>query len=311
MDQRLTASIDAYYRKTEDLLNYAPLASMAGYRNQAWQNIGSLENKGIEFALDWKPIVNNDLIWTINYNLTYNKNEITDLSGVSDSGAPVANTDIKVGQGSGFYLQYNQVGYPANSFYVYQQVYDPQGNPIENAVVDRDGDGKITENDKYLYKNAAPDVTMGLSSRLEYKNWDFGFSLRASLGNYVYDGINAGWRNMNPGEVWSNSLNYLSNRPVDAVARNWQTYEITAKASDYWVRNASFLKCDNITLGYSFSNLFKNGSYRGLNGRVYGTVSNVFTISNYDGIDPEINNGFDNNLYPRPISFIIGLNLNF
>ena len=113
---------------------------------------------------------------------------------------------------------------------------------------------------------------------------------------------------MNPGEVWSNSLNYLSNRPVDAVARNWQTYEITAKASDYWVRNASFLKCDNITLGYSFSNLFKNGSYRGLNGRVYGTVSNVFTISNYDGIDPEINNGFDNNLYPRPISFIIGLN---
>lgn len=311
MNQRLTASIDAYYRKTEDLLNYAPLASMAGYRNQAWQNIGSLENKGIEFALDWKPIVNNDLIWTINYNLTYNKNEITDLSGVSDSGAPVANTDIKVGQGSGFYLQYNQVGYPANSFYVYQQVYDPQGNPIENAVVDRDGDGKITENDKYLYKNAAPDVTMGLSSRLEYKNWDFGFSLRASLGNYVYDGINAGWSNMNPGEVWSNSLNYLSNRPVDAVARNWQTYEITAKASDYWVRNASFLKCDNITLGYSFSNLFKNGSYRGLNGRVYGTVSNVFTISNYDGIDPEINNGFDNNLYPRPISFIIGLNLNF
>ena len=116
---------------------------------------------------------------------------------------------------------------------------------------------------------------------------------------------------MNPGEVWSNSLNYLSNRPVDAVARNWQTYEITAKASDYWVRKASFLKCDNITLGYSFSNLFKNGSYRGLNGRVYGTVSNVFTISNYDGIDPEINNGFDNNLYPRPISFIIGLNLNF
>ena len=116
---------------------------------------------------------------------------------------------------------------------------------------------------------------------------------------------------MNPGEVWSNSLNYLSNRPVDAVARNWQTYEITAKASDYWVRNASFLKCDNITLGYSFSNLFKHGSYRGLNGRVYGTVSNVFTISNYDGIDPEINNGFDNNLYPRPISFIIGLNLNF
>ena len=114
---------------------------------------------------------------------------------------------------------------------------------------------------------------------------------------------------MNPGEVWSNSLNYLSNRPVDAVARNWQTYEITAKASDYWVRNASFLKCDNITLGYSFSNLFKNGSYRGLNGRVYGTVSNVFHhFQTMMASTPKSITYSITISYPRPISFIIGLN---
>lgn len=178
-------------------------------------------------------------------------------------------------------------------------------------VVDRNGDGKISEDDRYLYKSPAPDVTMGLSSRMEWKNWDFGFSLRASFGNYVYDGILAGWSNMNKGEVFSNSLKYLSNRPVDALARNWQTYEMTAKMSDYYVKNASFLKCDNITLGYSFENLFKIGSYKGLSGRIYATVSNVFTISKYNGIDPEINNGYDNNLYPRPISYILGLNLNF
>jgi len=311
LDQKLTLSIDGYYRKTKDLLNYAPLAAMAGFRNQAWQNIGTLENKGLEISADWKAITTKDFYWNINYNLTFNKNEITDLTGVSENGAPVANTDIKVGQGTGSYLQYNQVGYPCNSFYVYQQVYDSNGNPIENLVVDRNGDGKISEDDRYLYKSPAPDVTMGLSSRMEWKNWDFGFSLRASFGNYVYDGILAGWSNMNKGEVFSNSLKYLSNRPVDALARNWQTYEMTAKMSDYYVKNASFLKCDNITLGYSFENLFKIGSYKGLSGRIYATVSNVFTISKYNGIDPEINNGYDNNLYPRPISYILGLNLNF
>ena len=311
LDQKLTLSIDGYYRKTKDLLNYAPLAAMAGFRNQAWQNIGTLENKGLEISADWKAITTKDFYWNINYNLTFNKNEITDLTGVSENGAPVANTDIKVGQGTGSYLQYNQVGYPCNSFYVYQQVYDSNGNPIENLVVDRNGDGKISEDDRYLYKSPAPDVTMGLSSRMEWKNWDFGFSLRASFGNYVYDGILAGWSNMNKGEVFANSLKYLSNRPVDALARNWQTYEMTAKMSDYYVKNASFLKCDNITLGYSFENLFRIGSYKGLSGRIYATVSNVFTISKYNGIDPEINNGYDNNLYPRPISYILGLNLNF
>ena len=116
LDQKLTLSIDGYYRKTKDLLNYAPLAAMAGFRNQAWQNIGTLENKGLEISADWKAITTKDFYWNINYNLTFNKNEITDLTGVSENGAPVANTDIKVGQGTGSYLQYNQVGYPCNSF---------------------------------------------------------------------------------------------------------------------------------------------------------------------------------------------------
>jgi len=311
LNQRLSGSVDWYYRKTKDLLNYAPLAAMAGYRNQAWQNIGSLKNTGIEFALDWKAMQTKDFYWTLNYNFTYNHNEITDLNGVSDNGAPVANTDNKAGSGSGFYFQYNQVGYAANSFYVYQQVYDADGNPIENCVVDRDGDGQITENDRYLYKKPAPDITMGLSSRMEWKNWDFSFSLRASLGNYVYDNVNVGMSNMSPTQIWSDANKYLSNRPKNAVARNFQTYAVTSQLSDYWVKNASFLKCDNITLGYSFDKLFKSGNWNGLGGRVYVTASNVFTITKYDGIDPEINNGWDNNLYPRPFSMIIGLNLNF
>ena len=311
LDQRLSGSVDWYYRKTTDLLNYAPLSSMAGYKNQAWQNIGSLKNTGVEAAITWRAIQTKDWFWTMTYNFTYNKNEITDLNGVSENGAPAVNTNIKVGDGSGAYLQANQVGYAMNSYYVYQQVYDKNGKPIENCVVDRNGDGKINESDKYLYKSPAAPVTMGFSSRLEYKNWDFGFSLRASIGNYVYNNVEQSMSNMNTGEWFSNSLKYFSNRMKSTVERNWQTYEITSKLSDYYVKNASFLKCDNITLGYSFNNLFKSSGWHGLSGRAYATASNVFTITNYDGLDPEVGDGNDNNLYPRPFSVVVGLSLNF
>ncbi len=311
LDQRLSGSVDWYYRKTTDLLNYAPLSSMAGYKNQAWQNIGSLKNTGVEAAITWRAIQTKDWFWTMTYNFTYNKNEITNLNGVSENGAPVVNTNIKVGDGSGAYLQANQVGYAMNSYYVYQQVYDKNGKPIENCVVDRNGDGKINESDKYLYKSPAAPVTMGFSSRLEYKNWDFGFSLRASIGNYVYNNVEQSMSNMNTGEWFSSSLKYFSNRMKSTVERNWQTYEITSKLSDYYVKNASFLKCDNITLGYSFNNLFKSSGWHGLSGRAYATASNVFTITNYDGLDPEVGDGNDNNLYPRPFSVVVGLSLNF
>ena len=304
LNQRLTGSIDWYYRKTTDLLNYAPTKALSAFRNQSWQNIGTLENKGIEASISWKAVQNNDWYWVIDYNITYNKNEITDLSGVSEDGSPVPNTGVKIGTDR--YLEYQQVGHPINSFLVFQQAYDQNGKPIENVVVDRNGDGQITQADKYFYKSPAAPVTMGLSTRVEYKNWDLGMSFRASFGNYVYNNNEQGMANVNPTEVWKSSLLYMNNYSYEAVDRNWQTYQITSQLSDYYVHNASFLKCDNITLGYSFSNLFN-----ALGGRVYATVNNVFTITKYKGLDPEVANGFDSNMYPRPISVIFGLNLNF
>ncbi|MBQ1581672.1 MAG: TonB-dependent receptor, partial [Prevotella sp.] len=303
-DQRLTGTVDWYYRKTTDLLNYAPSLPLSAYRNQSWQNIGSLVNTGVEATLSWKVIRAKDWYWTLDYNFTYNKNEITDLNGVSSDGSPVPNTGIKIGTDR--YLQYQQVGHPINSFLVFQQAYDKNGKPVENAVVDRNGDGQITQADKYFYKSPSAPITMGLASRLEYKNWDFGFSLRASIGNYVYNNNEQGMANVNPTEVWKSSLLYMNNYTYEAIERNWQTYQITSQLSDFYVHNASFLKCDNITLGYSFSNLFNK-----LGGRVYATASNVFTITKYDGLDPEVGSGFDSNMYPRPFSVIVGLNLNF
>ncbi len=307
-DQRLTGTVDWYYRKTTDLLNYAPTKALSAFRNQAWQNIGTLSNTGVEFTLSWKAIQTKDWYWTIDYNFTYNRNRIDNLTGVSSDGLPVPNTAIVIGTDK--YLEYNAVGHPANSFWVYQQAYDKNGKAIENAVVDRNGDGKITNEDRYFYKSPTPPVTMGLASRLEYKNWDFGFSLRANIGNYVYDNVSRGFANVSPNALWA-STNFLSNKTAQAVADDWQTDDATAILTDRWVHNASFLKLDNITLGYSFSNLFKASGWQGLSGRAYATASNVFTITNYDGIDPEIFNGFDNELYPRPFSVILGLNLNF
>ena len=309
LDQRLTTSFDFYYRKTTDLLNYAKAPAMSGYKNMMWQNIGSLKNTGFEASISWKAVQTKDWFWQLDYNFTYNKNEITDLEGVSSNGMPVE-TGPNAGGGTGNYVQAHQVGYAANSFYVYQQVYDENGMPIENCVVDRNGDGVITPEDRYLYKNPTPPVTMGLSSRVEYKSFDFGMSFRVNLGNYVFNDVLRGSSNVGETGAWVQQA-YMSNHLVDAMDRNWQTWELTANQSDYYVQNASFLKCDNITLGYSFDSLFKGNSYKGIGGRVYATCSNVFCITKYKGIDPEIGNGVDQNMYPRPISFIFGLNLNF
>ncbi|MBR1687303.1 MAG: TonB-dependent receptor [Prevotella sp.] len=304
-NQRFTGSVDWYYRMTTDLLNWAPLAALAGFSDNGNQNIGDLRNTGVEVSLEWKALQSKDWYWTIGYNFTYNQNRITNLTGVSENGQPVKTGD-NIDQTN--QVLAHQVGYPANSFYVYQQAYDEAGKPIEGAVVDRNADGQITEEDRYLYKSAAAPITMGLTSRLEYKNWDFGFSLRANIGNYVYNSVEQGQRLTTQSALWAQSQ-FLNNRTINTLG--WSSDEMPSKLSDYFVQNASFLKCDNITLGYSFADLFKSGNWHGLSGRVYATASNVFTITKYDGIDPEVYNGIDSNLYPRPFSVIVGLNLNF
>ena len=307
-NQRFTIGVDVYFRKTTDLLNKADVAAGTNFKNTVMTNIGSMENKGVEVTLGMKPVQTDNWYWTIDYNFTYNHNEITELIG-DDPNYFVPTGGI--GGGTGVNAQAHAVGHPAYSYYVYQQVYDKAGKPIEGQVVDRNGDGVITEADKYYYKSPMAPVTMGLSSRLEYKSWDLGFTLRASLGNYVFNNMMSGNVNMSAAELYSGGNNFYGNRPVAALDYNWQTYDLEAKLSDHWVQNGSFLKCDNITLGYSFDSLFKCGNYKGIGGRIYATASNVFCITKYSGIDPEVFGGIDNNLYPRPISFILGLNLNF
>ncbi|MBQ5509132.1 MAG: SusC/RagA family TonB-linked outer membrane protein, partial [Muribaculaceae bacterium] len=254
MNGRLTGSIDWYYRKTTDLLNWATFSAMTNFRNAFYKNIGSLRNTGIEFSVNWKAISTDDLLWTLDYNLTYNSNKITELIS-NDPTYFVSTGSIGINGNA----QAHFVDHPSHSFYVYQQIYDTNGKPIEGQVVDRNGDGVISESDKYLYKSPWAPVTMGFASKLEWKNWDFGFSLRASIGNYMFNNVMQGYHNVSPAAVFEEvSGFYLNNRPVKSVAMGWQTYDTETVLSDYWVQNASFLKCDNITLGYSFNELFKS-----------------------------------------------------
>ena len=306
-NDRLTGSIDAYYRLTTDLINTANVAAGSTFRNQQLVNIGSLVNRGIEVALDYKVLQTKDWFWTVSGNFTYNQNEITELIG-GDSDYYVPTGGISAGTGGT--IQAHAVGHPASSFLVYQQVYDKNGHPLEGVVVDRNGDGIISEKDMYYFHSPHAPYMAGFSTRLEYKNWDFGFNLRANIGNYVYNDLFAGQANVSYNALWAQST-YLGNRPKASLVNNWQTYDIEATHSDMYVKNASFLKCDNITLGYSFSGLFKGAAYEGINGRLYATANNVFCVTKYNGLDPEVFGGIDNNIYPRPLTVIFGVNLNF
>ena len=303
LDNRISGAIDLYHRKTTDLLSLsAEVAAGTSVAERLPQNIGSMTNKGIEFSINARPIATKDLQWTVNFNLAYNKSEITKLVAFAEEGYRGSLQGSTGGDG-GQQPQIHQEGYAPYTFYVYEQVYDNDGKPLEGVYVDRNGDGVIDELDRFYYKKPAPDVTMGFGSKVTYKNWDFGFNGRVSLGNYVYNSMEANSAELALSSIYSNNL-FLSNRPNSSLYTNFQNKQLL---SDYYVQNASFLKIDNITLGYTFSNLFKDSSTL----RLYGTVQNPIVITKYSGNDPEVSGGIDYNFYPRPLMFILGVNLNF
>lgn len=307
LNGRITGALDGYYRETDDLLNSVKIPVGTNFNSQMLSNIGSLKNYGVEFSINSKPIVTNDFTWDLTYNVTWNHNEITKLTGGDDSSYYVE-TGNSISPGNNTKVQAHKVGYAASSFYVYQQVYDADGNPIENMFVDRNGDGIINSEDKYIYKDPAPDVIMGLTSKMIYKNWDFSFALRASFNNYVYYDFLANKARVGGSYLSSNSAYH--NASTEALSLGF-TGVGEYYMSDYFVRNASFLRCDNITLGYSFNHLLKSSSYKGIDGRIYATVQNPFIISKYKGLDPEVASGIDSNPYPRATTFLLGVNLQF
>ena len=298
LKNRITGSIDGYVRKTSDLLNFIPIAAGSNFSNFLTTNVGDLENKGVEFSLNGQIISSNDVNWSLGLNAAYNQNKITKLTLTDDPNYTGVDVGL-IGGGVGNFIQNQRVGYPANSFFVFQQVYGSNGMPIEGLYVDRTGSGgTVTSNNlnKYHYKKPAPDWTMGISSQFSYKQFDFSFSGRASIGNYVYN-------NVASGALYStvyNQSGFFNNIPT---LSNNAKFTNTQYFSDLYIENASFFKMDNMSVGYNLKKYLK--------ARVSFTVQNVFTITKYTGLDPEVNGGIDNNFYPRPRVFVLGVNLKF
>ena len=299
-DQRLTLNLDVYMRKTTDLLCTPTIPGGMNFDNAMMLNAGSLKNTGFEIAISGKPVQTKDWFVEVGVNAAYNKNKITELYG----GRDMIEAGMQVGTDQA--ITYHKVGEPANSFWVYQQVYDETGRPIQGCYVDRNADGIIDEGDRYFYKNILAPWTGGFSLKVAYKNWDLGTNFRGSFGNYVYNSIESGKANS---AVLYNSKGYLENSTIDFVNLGWSSYNYPL--TDYFVQNASFVKCDNITLGYNFEEFLKTGKYQGISGRLYASCSNVFTITKYKGLDPEQTSGLESSYYPRSRTFLIGVNLNF
>ncbi|MBO5832688.1 MAG: TonB-dependent receptor [Alistipes sp.] len=303
LDNRITMSADFYYRATKDLLNFTPVPAGANLTNYLNANIGDLKNIGVEYEINAVAIQTKDWYWNIGANVAWNKNEITRLTNDDEAEGYYGVDTGGYSGGVGGTCQVHQTGQPTHSFYVYQQIYDENGRPIEGLYVDRNGDGTVNEQDKYVYKKAAPDVTIGFNTQLSWKALTLAVSAHANIGNYVYDNISSNGELLT--DLWTN--NFTNNRVVTAPQTNFRS--AGQYLSDYYVRNASFLKLDNITLSYRFD--LGKSCDRGMTLDVYGTVSNVATFTGYKGIDPEIASGIDNNMYPRPRTYILGLKFNF
>ena len=297
-----TGAIDVYQKNTSDLLAKVPNPPFYGFSNQDNYNVGKIKNTGVEFSSEVKLIRKDKLNWSIGGNLTVQKSEITDLIPGSPSVGLQAGDAIDGGVDN--HVQINQVGYTPNSFYVYEQIYNADGKPIDGAFVDRNGDGKVNSEDLYIYKKPTPDLFYGVYTNLTYNNWDFSMTWRGSINNYVYNNVdsNKGWQN----QILIRETD-LSNGVSEVLNTNLNFKGSERLLSDYYIQNASFIKLDNLTIGYNFNKFLGYDA----SSRVSLGGQNLLIITKYKGIDPELEKGLDKSIYPRPLMVTLGLNVNF
>jgi iron complex outermembrane receptor protein len=297
---RISGSIDAYHKKTKDLLATIEIPVGTNYSNQLLTNVGNMENRGVEGSINIQAIKSDNFNWDIGFNMTVNESKVTNLTLNENPDYQLAAGWITGGTGN--VIQYHTVGLAPYQYFVYKQVYDQQGQPLEGVYEDLNGDGAVTPADRYYYKKPAPDYFMGLTTSINYKRLTLNTVLRANFGNYVYDNISS---NFGVARNILNPSRFVNNATTDIYNTNFNNNQYY---SDYYINNASFLRMDNLGLIYNVGNLDKAGT---VTMTVNANVQNVFTISKYKGIDPELFNGIDYTMYPRPRVYSLGLNFGF
>ena len=295
-NNRINGGVDVFYKVSKDLLVKGPLADGSNFSNAIFQNVGSFTTKGIEFSLNADVIKSDNFNWNVNFNATHFDRKINEL---------IYHSVIRTGDniaGTGTQAKVYQEGFAPDSFWVYKQLYDISGHPIEGAYADLNGDGVINADDKYIYKNQDPKITLGFATNLNYDNFDLSFALRSNIGNRVFNAVDASRAQYNRLSTGAD----VTNLPT-AVTKTGFTTTSTVVLSDIYVENASFLRMDNISLGYTLPKWFNDK----VSLRFSAGCQNVFVITKYSGLDPEVNNGVDGAIYPRQRSFLFGTNLKF
>jgi TonB-linked SusC/RagA family outer membrane protein len=301
-NNRFTGSVDVYKRTTKDLLLNTYNPSFFGFSNKDNYNIGNIDNKGIELLAEVIPVRTADLEWRIGGNVTFQDSKITKLTTTQPNTPGI---DVGgIAGGTGNTIQNHQVGYAPNSFYVYEQAYGADGKPIDEVFVDRNKDGIITEQDKYRFHKPAADVFYGFNTSVTYKNFDMGMNWRGSWGNYMYNNVDSNFGTYNNVLLRQTDL---SNGVANLLETGFSKSNDFQLHSDYYIQDASFIRLDNVNVGYTFNQKPNSTSLV----KLTLSAQNVLLITKYDGLDPEISDGIDNNLYPRPITFTLGLNVNF
>lgn len=302
LNNRISGSVDYYYRKTKDLLADVDVPAGANFVNRITTNVGNVISKGVEINLNTTPVKTDDLTWDLGLNYTYNEAEITNLLKNPDpnfKGQQVSG----ISGGTGNFVGIHAVNYAPYSFLVYKQIYDKNENPIEGLYEDINRDGIVNDDDRYIYKKPAADVLLGLNTQVVYKKFSFGLAGHASLGNYLYNNF---FSNNGVLRAIKNPINFIGNASADYLNTQFVNNQYL---SDYYIVNASFFRLDNINLGYDVGKVFKDKATM----RVAASIQNVFVITKYKGLDPENagDGGVDNNIYPRPRIFSLGFNFDF
>lgn len=290
-DLKLSGSLNAYVKNTNDLIATAVIDPFTNFGTTIDANIGDMENKGVEFQLNSTLYESDDLKFDISYNVSVNDNKITRLDNEQNVG----------GIGFGAFLQRHETGKSPYTYYVYKQIYDHKGRPIEGSYADLNGDGRINNDDRYFYKDPYADVLMGLTASITYKDFDLSMASRASLGNYSSNRMMAA---SVENQIWN--LGRLSNVHSSYLDTGFLYFSDKNGVSDHYIQNASFFKLDNVTLGWTVDNVIDNNPMR-----LYISADNLLTITEYEGIDPEITGGLDSNFYPRSRAIALGLDINF
>ncbi len=302
LNDRITGSIDYYYRKTSKLLAQINQPAGTNFSNSIVGNVGDMTDQGVEFNITGKLIDKQNIGWTAGFNATFNKNKITNLTAIPSPDFPGLQVGGIAG-GTGNFIEINQPGYARNTFYDYQQVYGANGKPIDGVFVDQNGDGIINDKDRLHDHSPEPKAYLGLNSDFRYQKWNIGFVARASLGNYAYNNVAS---STGVQRNFINPIGIINNGSNSVLTSGLTGNSDKDVLSDYYVQNASFLRMDNVHVGYNFGKVFNGAGDL----KVSANVQNVFIITQYKGIDPEISgNGLDNNFYPRPRTYVLGLNL--